>query len=557
MTAASHDSVDLDFGPGGMNAIADPHIPGYRVEGLIGSGGMASVYLAIQESLQRPVALKVLDDPESPEYQERFLNEGRIIASLTHSNIITVHDIGIANGHLYISMEYVEGGDLRRRIRDGMTPPEAFEIIEHIGGALRLAHGRGVIHRDVKPANILFRLDGTILLADFGVAKDHQRDSELTLDGSVLGSPYYLSPELTRAQEIDGRVDIYSLGIILFEMLTGEKPFKGESALDTVFKHINDPVPTLPEELVRLQYIIDKMLAKEPEDRFADVDDMLETVREATARGFDEIADRMVHGTETVMLEATWIDHNVKGRKRKRGRKLARIAGLAAGLCMLALGGALYFGVDQGPSEPSVATKPADSSRGSASSSSVDRAGMVTHVASIDPVRVADTPSGAAPAPAGTKPRAQTTDAARSKTKASGPSSSEPSPARTALASATPPKKSTSKPKNGTSKSSKSKSSTTKSSTSKSSTPKTSKPKSKKVAKRKVKKTTSSPPAPRAKTAREIEVEHLSAMARKRLRQGRLHKPLGDNATFYRDQLVKLDPHSPATERLSDRIAAS
>ena len=143
------DDYDVGFTLGTASSVVDPHIPGYRVEGLIGSGGMASVYLAIQESLERPVALKVLDHPESVEYQERFLNEGRIVASLSHSNIITVHDIGVAARHLYISMEYVEGGDLRLKIRDGMSPPEAFSIVERIGSALQLAHERGVVHRDV------------------------------------------------------------------------------------------------------------------------------------------------------------------------------------------------------------------------------------------------------------------------------------------------------------------------------------------------------------------------------------------------------------------------
>jgi serine/threonine-protein kinase PpkA len=183
--AKEQEDYDVGFAFGTTSGVVDPHIPGYRVEGLIGSGGMASVYLAIQESLERPVALKVLDDPESAEYQERFLNEGRIIASLTHSNIVTVHDIGVASRHLYISMEYVEGGDLRRRIRTGMSPVEAFAIVERIGSALELAHDRGVVHRDVKPANILFRPDGTPLLADFGIAKDHHSDSGLTMDGRI------------------------------------------------------------------------------------------------------------------------------------------------------------------------------------------------------------------------------------------------------------------------------------------------------------------------------------------------------------------------------------
>ena len=259
--------------------MAKLNIPGYQVKAHIGSGGMAVVFRATQESLQRSVALKVLKNTESKEWTERFLNEGRILASLSHRNIITVHDIGIHAGHIYISMEYVDGGDLKSRIEAGMAPKEALEILTTIGEALELAHKKGVIHRDVKPGNILFRQDGTPVMADYGIAKDFERETDVTVDGTVIGTPDYLSPEQARIEAVDGRTDIYGLGIIFYEMVTGKKPFEGASAVHIVFKHLNDPIPQLPEQLAMYQPLLEKMTAKEPGDRF-DATEMLAAVTE-------------------------------------------------------------------------------------------------------------------------------------------------------------------------------------------------------------------------------------------------------------------------------------
>lgn len=260
--------------------MAKLNIPGYKIKAHVGSGGMAVVFRATQESLQRSVALKVLKNTESKEWTERFLNEGRILASLNHRNIITVHDIGIHAGHIYISMEYLEGGDLKPRIEAGMTPKEALEILTTIGEALEVAHKKGVIHRDVKPGNILFRQDGTPVMADYGIAKDFERKTDVTVDGTVIGTPDYLAPEQARIEPVDGRTDIYGLGIIFYEMLTGKKPFDGESAVHIVFKHLNEPIPELPGALVMYQPLLEKMTAKDPADRFANATQMLSAVTE-------------------------------------------------------------------------------------------------------------------------------------------------------------------------------------------------------------------------------------------------------------------------------------
>jgi serine/threonine-protein kinase PpkA len=260
--------------------MAKLNIPGYKIKAHVGSGGMAVVFRATQESLQRSVALKVLKNTESKEWTERFLNEGRILASLNHRNIITVHDIGIHAGHIYISMEYLEGGDLKPRIEAGMRPKEALEILTTIGEALEVAHKKGVIHRDVKPGNILFRQDGTPVMADYGIAKDFERKTDVTVDGTVIGTPDYLAPEQARIEPVDGRTDIYGLGIIFYEMLTGKKPFDGESAVHIVFKHLNEPIPELPGALAMYQPLLEKMTAKEPADRFANASQLLSAVTE-------------------------------------------------------------------------------------------------------------------------------------------------------------------------------------------------------------------------------------------------------------------------------------
>ncbi|NKB36393.1 MAG: protein kinase [Gammaproteobacteria bacterium] len=251
-------------------------IQGYTVQREIGKGGMATVYLATQESLHRDVVLKILDDVkmDSSDLNERFMAEGRILASLKHPNIITIYDIGIANELLYISMEYVRGGDLKQRLELPMSPDEALNLLAQVTSALGEAHKHGIVHRDVKPANILFSDNDTPILTDFGIAKEVDTVSDLTSTGIFLGSPNYVSPEQADGQKIDGRADIYSMGCIFYEMLTGAKPYISSSVIDIVIQHKQGPIPELPEELSEFQPLLNKMMAKKRDERFADAGDL-------------------------------------------------------------------------------------------------------------------------------------------------------------------------------------------------------------------------------------------------------------------------------------------
>ena len=246
---------------------------------------MASVYLAVQESLGRSVVLKLLKKFDDVFQSARFVSEGRILASLNHRNIITIHDIGVVGERHYIAMEYLEGGDLEIRIIEGMSVDAALDLVETIGDCLDFLHRKNIIHRDIKPANILFHGDGTPVLTDFGVAKHREDDSRLTRDGTTLGSPYYISPEQAECKPVDGRSDIYSLGIILYEMLTGKKPYTGDSDIQIIISHISDPIPSLPPELSLYQELLDRMIAKSPDDRFATAAELIEYLREIRQTG--------------------------------------------------------------------------------------------------------------------------------------------------------------------------------------------------------------------------------------------------------------------------------
>ena len=249
----------------------DITIPGYRILRTLGQGGMASVFLAVQESLDREVALKVMAPAlaANPEFAERFLKEGKLTAKLQHPNVVTIHDIGVHNGVYYLSAEFIPRGTLKERITEtGLSVGEALNVLSDIAHGLDYAHEKGVVHRDVKPGNVLFRKDGRAVLADFGIAKAMDGGTSSTMAGMSVGTPDYMSPEQARGEAVDGRSDLYSLGVMLYEMLTGRPPYEAPDAFSVALSHITEPVPTLPAQHAWLQPLLNGLMAKMAGERY-------------------------------------------------------------------------------------------------------------------------------------------------------------------------------------------------------------------------------------------------------------------------------------------------
>ena len=255
-------------------------IPGYRIIKPLGKGGMASVYLAVQESVDREVALKIMAPHllADPSFGDRFLREARIAAKLHHRHVVGVVDVGKHEQWHYIAMEYLPGGSISGEEGKGIDPLSALRITREIARALAYAHSKGFIHRDIKPDNILLRDDGSAALTDFGIARAADSATKMTRAGSVVGTPHYMSPEQARGLPLDGRSDLYSLGVLLYELLVGEVPFQADDPLAIGIMHITEPVPELPENLAALQDLVDRMMAKQAADRFQNGDDVAESV---------------------------------------------------------------------------------------------------------------------------------------------------------------------------------------------------------------------------------------------------------------------------------------
>ena len=265
-------------------------ILGHRFVRELAIGGTSLVYLAESERAGEMVVLKVLRDaPEAGDSHtqfSRFLQEYELISRIRHPNVVRIFDLGIADDHAYIAMEYFARGDLRSQIVKGMAAQHALRYLMQMAAALQVVHAVGVLHRDLKPGNIMLRSDDSVAIIDFGLAKHPEADIEMTGAGEIFGTPYYMSPEQGHAQALDARSDLYSLGVIFFEMLTRQKPFVAATPMGVIYKHGNAPIPRLEPRLAEYQGVLDRLLAKDPDDRYASADDLL-----AALEKFEESAD--------------------------------------------------------------------------------------------------------------------------------------------------------------------------------------------------------------------------------------------------------------------------
>ncbi len=324
----------------------------YRLESKLGSGGMSTVYLAIDEVLDRQVAIKVMhrEISDQPDQLERFRREARAVASLSHPNLVAVIDAGEDGGHPYIVFEYVPGETLKKRIdesgRLGLDEATAYAI--EIGRGLAAAHAARLIHRDVKPQNVLIDGEGRAKITDFGIARSLEVHG-LTATGRVLGTTDYVSPEQAMGKEVDARTDVYSLGIVLYEMLTGDVPFHAETQVGVAMKHVNEVVPDVqkkrPETSAALAAALERAVAKDPKDRYPDMNHFLADLEAA----LEVEVVRAGHSTG----EATTVLDSVPKKQRrlmtKRGMSVAGILLLvAAGVAAVAI--AVFTG-NSGPSQ--------------------------------------------------------------------------------------------------------------------------------------------------------------------------------------------------------------
>jgi len=278
LAAAASQAEESDATTVAARVARDP-IPGYLIRKTIGQSDKAMVYLATSEALRRDVALKVTrggtDDATEAQV---FAREHEALSAVHHPSIVTLHDYGMHDGREYIAMEYFPRGDLKARLQRGIVEADALRYLEQIARALQVVHGAGILHRDLKPPNLMLREDDTVVLIDFGLARSLGATSSSTRAGVLRGSPYYMSPEQALGEELDHRTDLYSAGVVFYEMLTSRKPYTGSSAIEVLQQHVNAPLPQLPRGQAHLQPLLDGLLAKGRDERFASAGEAVDAI---------------------------------------------------------------------------------------------------------------------------------------------------------------------------------------------------------------------------------------------------------------------------------------
>jgi len=274
----------------GHNLGAKIRIPGIKVLRLIGEGGTARVYLASREGDDEPLVVKILrrEIVSDKRALARFMEEYALVERIQSRHVAHIVGHGNSEDHAYLVMEFFEGGDLNKRLAGkAIEPAEALRLFRELMYALGEIHEKGILHRDLKPQNLMFREDGSLAVVDFGIAKHIDSSVERTHAGEVLGTPRYMSPEQVQGRALDLRTDIYSAGVLLFQMLTGRHLFEGETAMEVALQHINTPPPPLPDSLAAYQRLMDKLLEKDRDARFRNADEVIGFL----ARKFEAAAD--------------------------------------------------------------------------------------------------------------------------------------------------------------------------------------------------------------------------------------------------------------------------
>ncbi len=275
----------------------DAFVRGYRCIRRLASGATTDLYLGESERAGTLVVLKVardrLSEPDQPiDAFRRFLQEYEIAQRIASPAVVKLYDLGVSDEHAWLVMEYFAHGDLRRRLRARLTPRQALQFAAAIARALAAVHAAGVLHRDLKPGNVMLREDGSIALIDFGMSKDAALALDITETGTIFGTPHYMSPEQGHAEPLDERSDLYSLGVILFEMLTREKPFRAENPMAIVYKHRKDAIPQLPQKFAPVQPVLERLLAKLPAGRYANATEAARALEDTLTRWRARAAQR-------------------------------------------------------------------------------------------------------------------------------------------------------------------------------------------------------------------------------------------------------------------------